>query len=157
MISQMAAVDIANTNEADVVLTDSDNAHAGPYLVLVDPVSLRSTMNGVDKGAGIYVLEAAIRLVAHGLPDQRSSDQTFSFLGLGLRRLNSRHRRTAYPARAPGPAETGRGCIEQDYREDLEISHATAKFHVSSLLTKLGARNRTDAVAIGLKFGLLLL
>ncbi len=40
---------------------------------------------------------------------------------------------------------------------DLNISVATAKFHVGSLLTKLGARNRTDAVAIGLKLGLLLL
>jgi DNA-binding NarL/FixJ family response regulator len=40
---------------------------------------------------------------------------------------------------------------------DLNTSPATAKFHVSSLLTKLGARNRTDAVAIGLKFGLLIL
>jgi DNA-binding NarL/FixJ family response regulator len=40
---------------------------------------------------------------------------------------------------------------------DLHMSLATAKFHVGSLLAKLGARNRTDAVAIGLKLGILLL
>jgi DNA-binding NarL/FixJ family response regulator len=36
----------------------------------------------------------------------------------------------------------------------LDISVHTAKFHVAALLTKLGARNRADAVAIILREGL---
>jgi NarL family two-component system response regulator LiaR len=33
----------------------------------------------------------------------------------------------------------------------LVVSHSTAKFHVSSILTKLGASSRTEAVAIALQ------
>lgn len=36
----------------------------------------------------------------------------------------------------------------------LDISVHTAKFHVASLLTKLGAVNRTDAIAIAMREGL---
>lgn len=36
----------------------------------------------------------------------------------------------------------------------LDISVHTAKFHVASLLTKLGASNRTDAIAIAMREGL---
>ncbi len=39
----------------------------------------------------------------------------------------------------------------------LGISVATAKFHVAALLGKLGARGRSDAVAIGVRRGLLML
>jgi two-component system, NarL family, nitrate/nitrite response regulator NarL len=39
----------------------------------------------------------------------------------------------------------------------LQISVHTAKFHVASVLAKLGARNRSDAVAIGIRRGLILL
>lgn len=39
----------------------------------------------------------------------------------------------------------------------LSISDHTAKFHVASILGKLGASSRTEAVAIGLRHGLVLL
>lgn len=39
----------------------------------------------------------------------------------------------------------------------LGISLATAKFHVAALLLKLGARSRSDAIAIAVRRGLLLL
>lgn len=39
----------------------------------------------------------------------------------------------------------------------LRISEHTAKFHVASILGKLGASSRTEAVAIGLRRGLILL
>jgi len=39
----------------------------------------------------------------------------------------------------------------------LGISVATAKFHVAALLGKLGAHGRSDAVAIGVRRGLLML
>jgi two-component system, NarL family, response regulator YdfI len=39
----------------------------------------------------------------------------------------------------------------------LEISEHTAKFHVASILSKLGASSRTEAVSMGLRRGLILL
>ena len=38
----------------------------------------------------------------------------------------------------------------------LDISVHTAKFHVAAILTKLGAANRTDAIAIAMRQGLVL-
>lgn len=40
---------------------------------------------------------------------------------------------------------------------ELDISVHTAKFHVTAVLEKLGARNRSDAVAIALREGLVML
>lgn len=40
---------------------------------------------------------------------------------------------------------------------ELDISVHTAKFHVTAVLDKLGARNRSDAVAIALREGLVVL
>ena len=39
----------------------------------------------------------------------------------------------------------------------LKISEHTAKFHVASILGKLGASSRTEAVSLGLRRGLILL
>lgn len=39
----------------------------------------------------------------------------------------------------------------------LSISVHTAKFHVASILAKLGAANRTDAIAIAMREGLVLI
>jgi DNA-binding NarL/FixJ family response regulator len=39
---------------------------------------------------------------------------------------------------------------------ELEISEHTAKFHVSQILAKLGAESRTEAVAIGIRHGLIM-
>jgi len=39
----------------------------------------------------------------------------------------------------------------------LSISRNTVKFHVSSIISKLGATSRTEAVTIGIKRGLIIL
>jgi DNA-binding NarL/FixJ family response regulator len=39
----------------------------------------------------------------------------------------------------------------------LQISEHTVKFHVSSIFAKLGAENRTDAVRLGVRRGLITL
>ena len=39
----------------------------------------------------------------------------------------------------------------------LGISDHTVKFHISSILAKLGAASRTEAVTLGIRMGLILL
>ena len=39
----------------------------------------------------------------------------------------------------------------------LGVSEHTAKFHVASILAKLGASSRTEAVTIGIRKGMVLL
>ena len=43
------------------------------------------------------------------------------------------------------------GLNNNDIANKLVVSHSTAKFHVSSILSKLGAASRTEAVSIALK------
>jgi DNA-binding NarL/FixJ family response regulator len=47
-----------------------------------------------------------------------------------------------------------RGRTNKQLAAQLKISQHTAKFHVSSVLAKLGARTRTEAVTIGMTRGL---
>lgn len=49
------------------------------------------------------------------------------------------------------------GLANKQIALELEISEHTVKFHVSSIYTKLGASNRTEAVCIGARLGLIAL
>jgi DNA-binding NarL/FixJ family response regulator len=46
------------------------------------------------------------------------------------------------------------GMRNREISEELEITERTVKFHVSSLFTKLGAGNRTEAVRLAMERGL---
>jgi DNA-binding CsgD family transcriptional regulator len=48
-----------------------------------------------------------------------------------------------------------KGLSNRDIAGVLEISAHTAKFHVGQILAKVGAATRAEAVAIGLRLGLI--
>jgi DNA-binding NarL/FixJ family response regulator len=49
------------------------------------------------------------------------------------------------------------GLANKEIAARLNISDHTAKFHVAAILGKLGAATRTEAVALGIRRGLVLL
>jgi DNA-binding NarL/FixJ family response regulator len=50
-----------------------------------------------------------------------------------------------------------RGLGNKEIAAGLKISEHTVKFHVASILGKLGASTRTEAVTVGLRRGLVLI
>jgi len=49
------------------------------------------------------------------------------------------------------------GAANKEIAQQLGISDHTAKFHISSILGKLGATSRTEAVTLGIRMGLITL
>jgi len=47
------------------------------------------------------------------------------------------------------------GLANKQIASVLEISEHTVKFHISSIYTKIGATNRTEAVRLGLQAGII--
>jgi hypothetical protein len=58
---------------------------------------------------------------------------------------------------ASGACWVAEGAANKTIAWKLGISEHTVKFHVASILTKLNAASRTEAVAIGIRRGLVLL
>ncbi|MGW2648515.1 response regulator [Streptomyces sp. NPDC001393] len=105
--------------------------------------------------AAIRVVAAGDALIAPGVTRRLIAD----FIG----------RPAAVPERSPRPVEgitererevltlVGRGRSNTEIAEDLFITVATAKSHVSRLLTKLGARDRVQLVITAYEMGLVTL
>ena len=47
------------------------------------------------------------------------------------------------------------GLVNKEIAASLGISEHTVKFHISSILDKLGASTRTEAVTLGIRRGLI--
>jgi len=134
---------------AGIIVLDDD-----PRQVLVDEPAVRGLLRGVlPHDAGTSEILAAIQAVAAGL------------VALHPEALYASRRRG--PARAASdPAEplTARelevlgmlaeGLGNKAIASRLAISSHTAKFHVAAIMGKLGAHSRTEAVALGIRRGL---
>ncbi len=143
------------TRPVDVVLTDRAVGN-GVRSVLIDADPHAAGAHAVlPPTADAELLGAAITLVAAGYTIVGADEP----LGLADE--------TARPNVLP-PAEplterekqvlslVAHGASNKAIARELAISVHTAKFHVASLLVKLGARNRSDAVAIGIRRGLVM-
>jgi NarL family two-component system response regulator YdfI len=134
---------------AGIIVLDDD-----PRQALLDEPSVRGVLRGVlPRDAGTSEILAAIQAVAAGL------------VALHPEALDAPRRRG--PARATSdPAEplTARelevlgmlaeGLGNKAIASRLAISSHTAKFHVAAIMGKLGARSRTEAVALAMRRGL---
>ena len=100
-------------------------------------------------------LVAALAAVVHGLTVQ---DQSMSSQG-----LPGRERELPAPATDLTPRELevlqhlAEGLPNKAIAGRLNISEHTVKFHVNSIMGKLGAQSRTEAVTLATRLGLILL
>jgi DNA-binding NarL/FixJ family response regulator len=165
---------VADDLAADVAVVDLGWAGAdvgalvevagrGPTIALVTPESIAEALaagvaGAISREVRGETLEAAVIAVAAGL---RVLDETIEAAG---------DRGAMWPLRlaAPGSPDyealTARevevlrlvaaGMANKEIGRALSISDNTVKFHVNAVLTKLGARSRTEAAMIGARLGL---
>ena len=108
-----------------------------------DTASLTAAVHGV--AAGLTILDPAM-VAASGLRTHAAIDRSASDTGSGAL-LTAREQQVMELVAAGLPNKT--------IAHELGISEHTAKFHVGSLLSKLGAASRTEAVTIATRRGLL--
>jgi DNA-binding NarL/FixJ family response regulator len=149
---------------ASIAITDvlPQSGTDQPVILLADAIdaarALRAGVSGVlPKSAGITELRIALEAAAQGLaiaPRSMLARREDAADGL---------EQPAGDAIAFTPRELevlallGEGATNKAIAKKLDISVHTAKFHVASILEKLDATGRTDAVAHAVRLGLLML
>ena len=162
LLSGDVGLDVAlgsdDRRDPDVVLADHAGARPGPSIVIDDGAQSMDALDGdvravlpssIDAG----LLRAAIRVVAAGLMISEADE----LRGFSEAPGTDDGEIVLTPSEGEVLALLAHGASNKTIARALDISVHTAKFHVASVLAKLGARNRSDAVAIGIRRGLILL
>lgn len=144
-------------------------------VVLVDPASLAVFSAALRDGVRAVLpndvspeqLVAALQAAANGLlvlhPAQVAAQVTTNGFGSGPGSGPARSRELHELAEPLTPRESevlqmlAGGLGNKEIAAKLAISEHTVKFHVASILGKLGAATRTEAVSLGIRRGLVLL
>jgi NarL family two-component system response regulator YdfI len=165
----------------DVVLIDSSGEPFEPMLESILASGLASDVSVVIIGDGMTPAASADALrggIRAALPGDISPDQLVAALqavAIGLIVLHPANMNEVLPAGSAATRALGElaesltrrelevlqmlagGLSNKEIAARLNISEHTAKFHVASILGKLGAGSRTEAVALGIRRGLVLL
>jgi NarL family two-component system response regulator YdfI len=167
--------------EPDVVLIETGADTQEEFLNALEDAEVAQEyavilLSGQPKTAWLAkALRVGVRAV---LPPEITPEQLRSALeaaAAGLLVIHPADLDSALPAAASVPAEAGElpepltrrerevlqmisaGLGNKEIAGRLSISEHTVKFHVASILGKLGASTRTEAVSIGIRHGLVLL
>lgn len=152
-------------------LTDSGLASDFNIVALAEPASLAASSTAPHDGVRAVLpndaspdqLAAALQAAASGLlvlhPTQAAAQITTN--GFASARARSRELNELAEPLTPRESEVlqmlASGLGNKEIAAKLAISEHTVKFHVASILGKLGAATRTEAVSIGIRRGLVLL
>lgn len=151
MMRESGVVEITRHN-ADVLLTETvpAGAQGTPVVWLSDEGTLRDGVRGLlPREAGEHEIVAAVEAVAAGL---------IAVHPQFLDTLQARPVMELAEPLTPRESEVLRllaeGVANKEIAWRLSISEHTVKFHVASVLDKLNASSRTEAVAKGIRSGL---
>ena len=152
-------------------LVNSALASDFSVVVLVEPASLGASSSALREGIRAVLpndvspeqLVAALQAAASGLlvlhPAQVGAQVTSN--GFASSPVRSRELNELTEPLTPRESEVlqmlASGLGNKEIAAKLAISEHTVKFHVASILGKLGAATRTEAVSIGIRRGLVLL
>jgi DNA-binding NarL/FixJ family response regulator len=155
---------------ADVRVTDGATGWAADVAV-VDITGRSGAAEALQAGAaailsehaGVEALHAAILAAAEGLT-ALSSDLRYLLLGDAEAADGPEHDADTGPSQVDfTPREQqvlqllAQGASNKVIARNLQITPHTAKFHVASIVAKLGAAGRTDAVARAMRLGLVMI
>jgi two-component system, NarL family, response regulator YdfI len=165
----------------DVVLIDSSGEPLEPMIGSILASGLAADISVVLLGDGMTGAASADALhvgIRAALPGDISPDQFVAALqaaASGLLVLHPSHANEGLPAGSPATSALDElaesltrrelevlqmlaaGISNKEIASRLNISEHTVKFHVASILGKLGAASRTEAVSLGIRRGLVLL
>lgn len=178
LVASLAASDdllpvVVGAGRADVAIVDDRSGDAVPASVPRVLLSARASGDRpagevsavMPAGADDLLIAAAARLAAAGYsisgngraPGHREDFHAGDGEPFEDEALDEH---AARPALSPREAEVlallAEGAPNKVIARRLNISVHTAKFHVAAILIKLGAANRTDAIAIAMRQGLVL-
>jgi two-component system, NarL family, response regulator YdfI len=169
---------------ADVILVDSTGEPLESFLeslagsgvasdfnvvILVEPASLPAPSTAVRDGFRAVLpndvspeqLVAALQAAANGLLVLHPAQVAAQVHSNGFAPARSPLRAEVSEALTPRESEVlqmlASGLGNKEIAAKLAISEHTVKFHVASILGKLGASTRTEAVSLGIRRGLVLL
>jgi DNA-binding CsgD family transcriptional regulator len=137
---------VASTDLADVALADADQSasYGVPTVTLGGQDGDQAGLLPSD--ASPEQIDAALRAVAAGLVVRPIGDAVAGFDALPERSLQN----LLTPREIEVLNAIGHGLSNKAIARCLNISLHTVKFHIESLLRKLGAHSRAEAVAKGL-------
>jgi DNA-binding NarL/FixJ family response regulator len=167
-----ASADVLDAADPDVLVLDAGTAEERPMdlpllptvLLLADETGRAPTLSEMDDGVRVVLpvgasgdeLAAGIHAAAAGLVALTASAAA-SLVHARAPRLDA----VGIEALTPREAEVLRWMVEglgnKSIAARLGISDHTVKAHVAAILSKLDASTRTEAVAIGLRSGLVVL
>jgi DNA-binding NarL/FixJ family response regulator len=134
---------ILTTFDLDEYVFEALRAGASGFALKSRPLEeLLTAIRTVAAGEALLAPSVTSRLIAHFTQAQRTPRKT----PRGLDELTERERQVL--------ALVARGLSNAELAETLHVSVPTAKTHVSRILTKLGARDRTQLVVLAYESGL---
>jgi len=134
---------ILTTFDLDEYVFEALRAGASGFALKSRPLEeLLSAIRTVAAGEALLAPSVTRRLIAHFTEGDRTPRKTPP----GLAELTEREREVL--------ALVARGLSNAELTETLHVSLPTAKTHVSRILTKLGARDRTQLVVLAYASGL---
>jgi two-component system, NarL family, response regulator YdfI len=158
--------------QADVVLADFEHEtpvityNGLPVLALIDnptagwaAQALRSGVKSIlPREAGSEEIAAAIQAAHRGLVllDPAIAQQMLQRIGTPPSPVPPSYENLT-PRENEVLAMLAEGLANREIADRLGVSDHTIKFHISSILDKLGASTRTEAVTLGLRMGLIVL